>query len=292
MSASISDHEQSVIRFYDSRTDDFYLTRWDKDDIHFGIFLEGEAVGIDQYPARNLNTLKRGIRRMTETVTAPAQIRPTDLVVDAGCGVGGTAIYLAKRYGCRVFGVNICQHQIDIANEKIKAANLTHLIKVEYGDCSNSLSFDDHSVDVVVNIESACHYSNRVHFIEECARILRPGGRLVAQDLVARDEVDQSQSVASACDAWAMHYPLETFQSYRHLLEKNGFEVSELMDIHGFEPTISLMDQSAKQLRRFAENGGKFAGDENLWIRQFETMARASCAGHLTLLRYHALLPD
>jgi ubiquinone/menaquinone biosynthesis C-methylase UbiE len=288
---SVSDHEQAVIRYYTERTDDFYLSRWDNEDIHFGIFLEGEFIDIDQYKTGHSEILKRAVQRMTETVTSPGQILPTDLVVDAGCGVGGTAIHLAKTYGCRVRGINICQHQIDIAKEKAKQAGLTELIQFEFGDCSNSLPIDDNSVDVVVNIESACHYSNRAKFIEECARILKAGGRLVAQDVIARDEIDQSTLIRSACDAWAMHYPLETFQSYRHVLEKNGFEVAELIEIEGFKPTIDLMDQSLKHLRRFAESGGEFVGDEKLWMRQFETMAGASYAGHLTLLRYHARLP-
>lgn len=291
MSLSVSDHERDVIRFYTERTDDFYLSRWDKDDIHFGIFLAGESIEIEKYKTGHSEVLKRAVQRMTETVTAPAQILPTDLVVDAGCGVVGTAIHLARTYGCRVRGINICQHQIDIAKEKAKQAGLADLIQFEFGDCSSSLPFNDNSVDVVVNIESACHYSNRGKFIEECARILKAGGRLVAQDVIARDEIDQSASVRSACDAWAMHYPLETFRSYRHVLEKNGFDVAELIEIEGFKPTIDLMHQSLGHLRRFEENGGEFAGDEKLWMRQFETMAGASYAGHLTLLRYVARLP-
>jgi tocopherol O-methyltransferase len=286
---TLSQQEQDVLRYYTDQTDDFYIKKWDPDEFHFGIYPEEESIGT--YKTRNWEIHRQGIRRMTEAVTDPAQIRSSDVVVDAGCGVGGTAIYLARRHGCRVIGVNLCPRQIEIAERKVQEAGLAGMIRFLGGDCSRHLPLDTDSVDVVVNIESACHYSNRDNFIRECARIIKTGGRLVAEDWIARDSIDQSKFIARMCDAWFLQFPLETPSSYFAGLTRNGFHVVELVDLGGLSPTIEFLKIASHRLiKKAAENNRLLTDNEKMWLHQFETIACAYHEGHFTLLRYHARL--
>ena len=61
-------------------------------------------------------------------------------------------------------------------------AGLAHQVSFRPGNCALSLPLDDGAADVVVDIESARHYSDRRRFLHEAARVLRAGGRLVATD--------------------------------------------------------------------------------------------------------------
>ena len=45
----------------------------------------------------------------TKALIELCYINQDTYVLDAGCGVGATACYLAKRYGCRVVGVDISE---------------------------------------------------------------------------------------------------------------------------------------------------------------------------------------
>jgi hypothetical protein len=59
-------HEQRVISFYIDRTDEFYLNRWDSDDIHFGIFRTDESIDWTQYRPGGDQTIKRALSTCRE----------------------------------------------------------------------------------------------------------------------------------------------------------------------------------------------------------------------------------
>ena len=61
-------------------------------------------------------------------------IKSTDHVLDIGCGIGGPARYFAKRFGCRVSGVDITGPFIDAANKLTALLGMTGQVSVEQGD--------------------------------------------------------------------------------------------------------------------------------------------------------------
>ena len=68
-------------------------------------------------------------------------------------------------------------------------AGLDRVIDYRHADCSRKLPFARDSIDIVVNIESACHYADRGQFLREAHRILKPGGRVVAMDRLMSDDI-------------------------------------------------------------------------------------------------------
>jgi SAM-dependent methyltransferase len=218
---SLSSFEREVDGYFTRATPRYYLQGWDPDHLHFGLFDPGrnpvyetdlEAVLADRGPA---------VAAMTERILGQADIRPGQRVVDAGCGVGGTAILLA-RLGCRVTGVNFNQLQLEIARKTALEGGLD--ADFAWANCSEALPFADSSVDVVVNIESACHYADRPRFLSEVSRILKPGGQLAASDWVSKDQLtgEESGRLDAMCRVWHLAPPLESLESYRRLLEKVG----------------------------------------------------------------------
>ena len=280
-------------RYYDENTPGIYLSGWNRDHIHFGLFEPGECPAPGESMVES-EGLARALQRMVKAVVEPADIQARHHVVDAGCGVGGTPIYLAKTQGCRVTGVNINRMQLEIAREKTADAMLADCVRFEYADCSESLPFEDASIDVVVNIESACHYGDRTQFIHEVSRILRPGGRIVAMDWMARDSLDPEtyqKYIMPLCEPFSVH-GLESRTTYGEKLNDAGLE---LLQFEGFDgkdaDNLQLVKNSYNLLTGLRLSGINSPGIQKL-TDQFRTLYEAWAHGSFVLERYCARKPE
>lgn len=285
----LSEHERSVIEHYDKLTRVFYL-QWSSEHIHFGVFKHGERPRHNEIPKES-EGLARALERMVETIIAPAGIEERHHVVDAGCGVGGTAFHLARKRGCKVTGVNLCKTQLQIAGSKAANADLGDRIDFEYANCSRSLPFADGSVDVVVNIESARHYSDRRKFLREVYRILKPGGRIVASDWMAHDAIPAGHYrnyIQPLCEDWMM-YRLESQSSYTRLLQEAGLEVIEFEGFNGMEfDNLHLLTNTYQTLRLLQTGYMKSPAFVELMVK-LERLCVAWRHSYLDIRRYCAV---
>ena len=94
-------------------------------------------------------------------------------VLEVGSGRGGGASYVARYFRpCTLTGVDICKTAIQFST--VRYADQDNL-EFRVADACN-LPFANDSFDVVLNVESAQHYSDMGQFLEEVYRVLRPGG--------------------------------------------------------------------------------------------------------------------
>lgn len=287
----LSEHERSVIDHYDKMTRVFYL-QWSSEHLHFGVFKPGERPRHNETPKES-DGHARALDRMVETIVAPAGIEGRHHVVDTGCGVGGTAFLLGRTRGCRVTGVNLCNTQLEIANSKAVNAGLGDRIDFEYANCSRSLPFADGSVDVVVNIESARHYSDRSRFLREVYRILKPGGRIVASDWMAHDAIPAGHYrnyIQPLCEDWMM-CRLESQSSYTRLLQEAGLEVIEFEGFNGLEfDNLHLLTNTYQSLRLLRTGYMKSPAFAEL-MAKLERLCVAWRHSYLAIRRYCAVKP-
>jgi len=99
-------------------------------------------------------------------------------ILDCGCGIGGSALELAHRYGAEVTGITLSPKQAQRAEDRAAAANLTGQVRFEVADAL-AMPFADGSFDLVWSMESGEHMANKATFLQECYRVLKPGGRLL-----------------------------------------------------------------------------------------------------------------
>lgn len=105
-------------------------------------------------------------------------------VLDAGCGFGTNAVYLAETHGAaQVTGVNVSTVQLASAREHAAASPAAARVDFLHASVTD-LPLEDASVDVVVSVEAAFHFDTRARFFAEARRVLRPGGVLSMVDLV------------------------------------------------------------------------------------------------------------
>lgn len=101
------------------------------------------------------------------------RVRPTDEILETGCGAGYGAHMLSERVRS-VVAIDYSHSALSYARERFHAPNLTHLLM----NC-HRLAFSNESFDLVVSFEVFEHLEEPEVYLNECSRVLRPGGRLV-----------------------------------------------------------------------------------------------------------------
>jgi SAM-dependent methyltransferase len=101
-------------------------------------------------------------------------------VLDAGCGVGSHSIRLARR-GFDVVGVDFSPSALETARGNVAAHGLADRIRLQREDLL-ALSFPDASFDAVLCWGVLMHVPDVERAIDELARVVRPGGRLVVSE--------------------------------------------------------------------------------------------------------------
>ena len=125
-----------------------------------------------------------GGRASSEALLALAGISPLSRVLDVGCGVGTTAIDIARRYGGDVTAVDIAPLMLERADANARAAGVRDRVRIEAGDILD-LRFEDGSFDVVL-AEAVTMFVDRQRAAGELARVTRPGGRVLATEFLWR----------------------------------------------------------------------------------------------------------
>jgi len=180
-----------------------------------------------------------------------AGIQSSDKVLDAGCGIGGSSIWMAKQHANRVTGITISGKQAGHARQHAHRHGVAERVDFAVADfCATP--FTDESFDVVWALESACHALNKADFLREAYRLLRKGGKLVVCDgfLLQRQFTEpQWQAVVTCLNGWAVPN-LCSRQEFMGLLEQQGFQSVQCHDITPqTQASVEHMYKVAKRLQ-------------------------------------------
>jgi len=164
-------NKSQIIKYYDSCEIDYKLA-W-----HLNTCLAMHA----GYWDNKVANLPQALERENEVLAEKADVKKSDIVLDAGCGVGGSTIFLAKKFGCKAIGITLSQKQVNSATKNAKKNGVEKLVTFYKMDFLNT-SFADNSFDVVWAIEAVCHANDKKKFIMEAFRLLKKNGRLIIAD--------------------------------------------------------------------------------------------------------------
>jgi cyclopropane fatty-acyl-phospholipid synthase-like methyltransferase len=214
--------KKDIIHYYDSCETDYRLV-WDLEYSH--------AMHAGYWDDRT-KTLRDALKRENEILAEKAYIKATDCVLDAGCGVGGSAFFLAQTIGCKVIGISLSQKQIDRARQTAQEGNMSPAPVFEVMDYTRT-AFPSQSFDVVWGLESICHAENKQLFIQEAYRLLKPKGRLIIADgfiKAATPSLTDRQLMQRWLSGWGVQ-SLESIANFHSYLEEAGFHKIECEDI-------------------------------------------------------------
>lgn len=115
-------------------------------------------------------------------------------VLDVGCGIGGSSLYLAEKFGATATGITLSPVQARRATERAQAAGLGNRAQFQVADALN-MPFADGSFDLVWSMESGEHMPDKTQFLKECHRVLKPGGTFLMATWCHRS-IDESPLTA------------------------------------------------------------------------------------------------
>lgn len=139
----------------------------------------------DGAPADAPGEFARAQARLDAVLLRMAELRDGQRVLDAGCGFGATLEAVNRAHaGMQLTGVNIDARQLALCRG-LEARHGNRLAWREADACA--LPFAEASFERVLCVEAMFHFASRRAFFAEAARVLVPGGLLVASDIVLRD---------------------------------------------------------------------------------------------------------
>jgi len=172
MSVQIAELVRNTKDYYDGAADEIYRDIWGEN-IHLGYF------------AADDESLQSAMSRSNERMAEPLQLTPDDLVLDVGCGYGGLARFLHRRFGCRVLATNISERELAWGDELTKKEGLDHKVSFEYADF-HDLPYQKGTFDCYWSQEAFLHAGDKTRVLAEAYRVLGAGGQLVFTDLLVR----------------------------------------------------------------------------------------------------------
>jgi len=142
-------------------------------------------------------------------------------VLDVGCGVGGSTRRLSHQTGCCVTGIDLSNEYIDAAERLTQLLNMQE--RVKFHACSAlQLPFEDNSFDGVWSIQMNMNVEDKLAWMKETYRVLKPGGRAVLYEVCGNKNTPVYFPVPWAQDS-SMSF-LVSPESFRDVIISAGFD--------------------------------------------------------------------
>lgn len=204
--------KKSVIRNHYDLSTLFYRLLWGPH-IHHGLWSADESPQLAQ-------------RQLTQEMARLAAIVPGQRVLDIGCGMGGSSIWLAKNLNCDVTGVTISSVQQRWAATSARISGSKSRPKFLRAD-AEEIQFPPQSVDVVWSIECTEHLFDKPAFFKKAATWLKPGGRVAICAWLSGDDEQAAETqrlVHEVCEGFFCP-SLGTQADYRSWLTDAGLQM-------------------------------------------------------------------
>lgn len=196
----------------------------------------------------------------TEELAELCQIGDGKYILDVGCGVGVTPCFLAKKYHCRVMGVDISPKMIEQATRRARKEKLADQVEFKVADAQD-LPFDDNLFDAVITESVTAFPEDKQKAVIEYARVTKPGGFVGLNESTWLKVPPPPEIVAWAKQDIGASVSPQTTERWRELLINAGVEVIEARI-----KTINTQDESKAIVQRYGVGGMIGVMFRMLWL--------------------------
>ncbi|XP_046849379.1 phosphomethylethanolamine N-methyltransferase-like [Xenia sp. Carnegie-2017] len=203
-----------------------------------GILRYEKIFGEDFVSTGGIETTKEFVSRLN--------LKENQRVLDIGCGIGGSAFYMAEKFGANVVGIDLSTNMVNIALERAaKKANIKDKVTLLVMDALKA-SFEANSFDVVYSRDTILHIEQKEELFGLCHKWLKPGGQLLISDYCCGTNIENEEFISYVKQR---NYFLLDPSSYGKLLEKVGFA-----DVDAQDRTEQFINVLTKEKERTVTN--------------------------------------
>ncbi len=213
------------------------------DELHYGVFADGSE------------PLAEATAALTALMVAGADLRADLDVLDVGCGSGAPACQLVSEHGVKVLGITTSSVGVDTARVRAASLGLEGATFEQRDGTDNQLP--DESFDRVWVLESSHLMRERDQLVAECARVLRPGGRVVLCDLIKHRDIgfqevrDRREEFAVLRTAFGDAH-MHSLDYYSGAFADAGLQIDRVTDLT--EATLPTFDRWRENARAHRES--------------------------------------
>ncbi len=208
--------------------------------------------------------------------------------LDAGCGAGHASMAIAP-YSRRVVALDLTPHMLEQVEQLAAERGFSH-IETRQGDVEQ-IPFGDNSFDLVISRYSAHHWPDPLTALQECARVLKPGGRFILSDTVSPEEPAHDtflQTFELLRDA--SHVRDHTLAQWQAMFERNGFRSRVVftwrlpLDFQAWTARMATPPARVAMVQHLYENAPEeirtaFAIQDNYDFALYGALFEATCQG-------------
>ena len=197
-----------IIEHYDVISP-YYRSLWGEH-LHHGYWIRGDE------------SKEKAQLQLIEHLAQVAGVRPGSEILDIGCGLGASSLYLAKNYKAAVTGITISEVQVEMAT---KAAAREQLDAKFLLMDAEAMHFQK-QFDLLWSVESISHYQRREEFFASAAKLLKPGGLFAITDWFKKENLTRADTRKFIDPIEkGMMVELQIMDDYEHFLTSNGLQI-------------------------------------------------------------------
>jgi predicted O-methyltransferase YrrM len=275
VTSSTAAHAELVRRYYDQNTAAFDRLGQGGASIHRAVWAPGVKSRAESFHHVDELILAALPIDVTQPVDRPAATDRLPMVVDLGCGLGASLMYMAGNAAIRGEGLTISPNQAAGAARLLAEAGLADRVRCREGNYLDVPADLHGTADVVFSIEAFLHSPDASGYFREAARVLRPGGRLmVCDDFLTPKAPDApphpARRLAEFRDGWRVG-SLLTVAQVQAAAAEHGLELMQQIDLTPYlelrrprDRFIAALVAAGRPLRPTGEYWKMLAGGDAL----------------------------
>jgi len=178
-------------------------------------------------------------------------------VLDVGCGIGGSAFYMAKIHGVNLYGIDLSNNMINIAREKLQKQDIPNDVTVDFEICdATKKEFNKETFDVIYSRDTILHIEDKLALFKRFYEWLKPGGVLFITDYCSGPTPHSKEFEEYVKQR---RYHLLTPEQYGKAIELAGFQIVKV-----FDETKRFIEILKDELKRFEASKDNFITEFNL----------------------------
>jgi len=186
--------------------------------------------------------------KIREEIASKVPIDNDTKILVVACRAGETVFYFAKKFDCKVIGVDLFDSNIKEAEKVSRREKLTKMVSFVKGHAMK-MPLEDESFDLVIFERSLSCYDDKGSEIKECVRVLKKGGSFAMADFTVDEiEVEERKDLKElTCLVSAL-----SMSEYLELLSKNGLRVMGEVKDDIADKNTKVLIQKWKKIRLFS----------------------------------------